>query len=616
MRKRSLFMARSRTVTAFGKDEKFVTLCVPAVKGNMAGKRKGGSTAALSRIFVARLIAGFRLYPACVIILKAAADGRFFRSDGIILSFMQGARLMFSPKSFRQALCILARLCLCLYLSVVVARYLNNRNYSDNIGRALVKIHAAARFGIDANQLTAMLLDGNRAKLQELLDRNAGIYALVITDCTEVDDACGGQKILFETSPSLLRNKEIRADDLINYPYVVLRRASSSILDILKHQAKGEGGKGTIIGRVYSISTIPTFAEDYRLWMKDPFRNDELWRRYLITMTTCLSGGLGFWILMELFLKIRRIERKNARQREQDLLRDADIFLRQFEAKERQLEEEELRSHSQFEAYIGRIRELERKLQNVDDYRRSAETIIRELEDEKTQQSVTFRAELERTNLQKQALQAEFEKYRKDPRKDRPGASTALEMAINPQFANSFEKRVFTAIASSPTCQKGDWNVVTNFDVAIGKSGSQFVDCMVISRDCLIVVEAKNYSGRIVAEGDPENTAWLCHSADGTTVEVKSAWGTNPYHQVREYTMSLMNLVKRGRWKLSLYGVIVFPEGTDIGAMAEKIGKFYRVTTFDRLVGLLGNLDAEARRANTFTKRPSPEQVENLIRGK
>lgn len=522
---------------------------------------------------------------------------------------------MFSPKPFRQGLYILARLCVCLYLSVVVAQYLNNRNYSDYMGRALVKIHAEARFGLDANQLAKLLLEGNHAKLQEMLDRNAAIYALAITDCTEMKEACDGQKILFATNPALIRSGEIRVEDLIRYPYVVLRRQSSSILDILEHQAKGGSGKGMIIGRVYSISTIPTFAEDYRLWMKDPFRNDDLWRRYLITITTCLSGGLGAWLLMELFLKIRRIERKNARQREHDLLRDADLFLRQFEAKERQLEEEEQRSRSQYEIYIGRIRELERKLQNVDDYRRSAETIIRELEEEKAQQSVTFREELERTNLQKQSLQAEFEKYRKDPRKDRPGASAALEMAINPQFANSFEKKVFTAIAKSPRCQNGDWNVVTSFDVAIGKGGSQFVDCMVISRDCLIVVEAKNYSGRIEAEGDLENTTWLCRS-DDTTVEVKSAWGTNPYHQVREYTMSLMNLVKRGRWKLSAYGVIVFPEGTDITGLEEKIGKFYRITSFDRLVGLLGNLDAEARRVNAFTKRPSPEQIENLIRGK
>lgn len=523
---------------------------------------------------------------------------------------------MFSPQSLRQGASILARLCICLYLSLLTAHYLNSRNYSDYIGRALVKIHAEARLGPDANQLAQLLLKGERDRLQELLDRNYRIYALVITDCTEVGEACSGQKILFSTNPALLRGGEFRADELTRYPYVVLRRSSSSVLDILEHQAGRGTGRGSIIGRAYSISTIPDFSEDYRLWMKSPFRNTDLWRRYLITMTTCLSGGLGFWMLMELFLKIRRIERRNARQREHDLSRDADIFLRQFEEKERQLEEEERRSRGQLEIYIGRVRELEQKLQNVDDYRHSAEALIRELEAEKAQQAEALMNELDRINLQKQDLQAEFEKYRNDPRKDRPGASTALEIAINPRFSNSFEKKVYSAVASSARCKKGDWNVVTNFDVAIGKRASQFVDCLVISRDCLVIVEAKNYSGSIAAEGDPENSAWICRGVDETAVAVKSSWGINPYQQIREYTMSLMNLVKRGRWKLSVYGVIVFPEGTDISGLEEKIGRFYRVATFDRLVGLVSNLEAEARRENSFTKRPSPEEIENMIRGK
>jgi hypothetical protein len=522
---------------------------------------------------------------------------------------------MITAHSYRQMLFILARLFLCLALSVTAARYLNSRNYSDSIGRALVKIHAEPRFSLDAGQLAKYLLEGD-PRLQELLDRNAAIYALVITDCKEVTGACSEQKILQATNPALIRNRVFRPADLVRYPYVVLRRPSSSILDILEHQEKGGGsGRGTVIGRVYSISTIPSFSEDYRSWMKDPFRSDGLWQRYLATMAACLAGGVGFWLLMELFLKIRRIERKNARQREQDLTRNADIFLRQYEEKQQQLEEQEQRSRAQYEAYIARIREMERKQRSIDDYRRYAETMIRELEEEKTRQSLVFKEELERVGKQRQALHDEVEKYRKDPRKGRPGASTDLEIAINPRFANSFEKKVFSAIAGSPRCRSGEWNAVTNFDVAIGKGGSQFVDCLVISRDCLVVVEAKNYSGKIVPEGDLENSTWLCQGEDGLTVAVKGAWGVNPYHQVREYTMSLMNLIKRGRWKLSAYGVIVFPEGTDISPLGDTIGRFYRITTADRLVGLIGNLDAAARRENAFTKRPTPDEIENLIRG-
>lgn len=523
---------------------------------------------------------------------------------------------MFLPKPYRQSLYILTRFCLCLYLSVVVANYLNHRNYADYIGRTLVKIHAEARFGLDANQLAKMLAEGNHTKLQELLDRNASIYALAITDCTGVEDSCRGQKILLATNPALLRNMVIRVEDLASYPFVVLRRPSS-VLDILEHQVKGGGGKGAIIGRVYSISTIPRFTEDYRRWLRNPFLNDELWRRYLITMTTCLAGGVGFWLFMELFLKIRRIERSSARQRELDLLRDADNSLRQLEQKRHQLEEQELRSLGQFEAYIARIRELEQKQQDVDEYRRSAETIIRELEAEKAQQSLKFREEIQKTNYEKSSLCDELERYRKASQKNKEEASRALESVITPQFGNIFERTVFECISKSAKSQSGDWIVQTHFDVAPGKGGSHFIDCMVISRDCLTVVEAKNYAGIVEAEGDVENTSWHCLVDQNRRAEIKSSWGENPYHQVREYTMNLMRLVqRRSNWTISVYGVVVFPEGADIARISERLGQYYRVTTLDHLVGVLENIQNEAHRKNPFSKRPSPRQVENLIHGR
>ena len=212
-------------------------------------------------------------------------------------------------------------------------------------------------------------------------------------------------------------------------------------------------------------------------------------------------AGLVTWLVLELFLKIRRIERRNARLREWELAREAESVLRQLEERERQLQEQETQSRTQFELHIARIRELERTLQNVDDYRRSAETMIMELEEENARQSERFTEEMTRTNRQKQILQAEFERYRTASGKDKAGASAALETAISPPFANTFEKKIFMSVSSSPKAQQGMWRVVGNFDVAAGKGGSRFVDCLVIGKDCLTVVEAKNYTGTIDAEG-------------------------------------------------------------------------------------------------------------------
>ena len=59
-----------------------------------------------------------------------------------------------------------------------------------------------------------------------------------------------------------------------------------------------------------------------------------------------------------------------------------------------------------------------------------------------------------------------------------------------------------------------------------------------------------------------------------------------------------------------------FPEIADISKLESKIGKFYRITTIDHLLAVLEQIEAEARRDNAFSKRPTPEQIENLIRGK
>ncbi len=110
-----------------------------------------------------------------------------------------------------------------------------------------------------------------------------------------------------------------------------------------------------------------------------------------------------------------------------------------------------------------------------------------------------------------------------------------------------------------------------------------------------------------------------CGSAKKTRpppLVVKSAWGQNPYHQVREYSMSLLHLVQVSQWHVPVFGVVVFPDNADISRIDERIGKYYRVTTVSRLVGLLDQTEAEARRENAYTKRPTPEQIRDVIRGK
>lgn len=508
------------------------------------------------------------------------------------------------------------RLIIIIYLAVLTGNYLNSRNFSDYLGKTMIKVHAEARMGFDANLLSRLILERNYPLLQEQLDRNSSIFALVITDCKSAQDICSGERILFQTNPALIPNKAVLPQDLANYPYIILRRQSSSILQLLQKKVPGGGRSGEIIGRVYSISTIPSFKEDYRQWLADPFGDKELWRRYLETMAACLAGGFAVWLMLELFLKIRRIEVRNARQREAVLMRDVDTYLSQLDEKSRQIEGQQQLSNSQFATYIGRIRELEQRLQDVGEHRQVAEQIIRDLEEDNLRRASELKEQLERTRAEKEQLRTEVERYKRSVGRDRVEASKALSSAIGTRTGAAFEQQVIDSIVGSDKGKSGEWRIVTNFDVSGGQRGSRFTDCIVISKECLMIVEAKGYYGTIEAEGSVENSTWICRGSNNRTVEIKGEGGDNPYHQVHDYVVNLMNLVKKRLPQLPVFGVIVFPEKSDIGGLNSKIGRYYRVTTTDKILSVLGQMEAEARRSHPFSKRPSTAEIEDVMRGK
>lgn len=522
---------------------------------------------------------------------------------------------MITMNDMRKPAFSILRLVILLYAAFLFAHYLNSKNYSDYINKTLIKIHAAANVGVDANELARLLETRDYIPLQKLLDRNYNIYALIITDCKTMQDRCDGQKILFATNPRLYGKQSFRLDHLIEFPYVLLRAPrNTSVIDLLAPQKRRTTQQAEIIGRVYSISTIPTFAEDYHMWGQSPFRDNELWRRYLVTLAISLLGGAGIWLIIELFLKIRRTDLLNAAKREAELMESADTYLRQLEENEERIKERERNFLQQFEAYVVRIRELEQRIQDVAHYREISGTIIAEMEEERNRQSAHFREELERTETEKLSLKNELERYRAATRKEKDEASRSLAQAIVPQFANSFEKQIFMSLTGSPAALKKEWLILPNLDVAGGKATSKVLDFAIVTRNCVMVIEAKNYWGHVTAEGDTANTRWHCADGSRAAVDVRSSWGVNPYQQVREYTMSLMNLLQRQpQWRLPVYGVVVFPATADLSAIDEQIGRFYRVTRSDHFIATLENIDAEARREHSFGKRPAPTEIVNVL---
>ncbi|SNB44824.1 nuclease-related domain-containing protein [Geobacter sp. DSM 9736] len=489
--------------------------------------------------------------------------------------------------------------------AVLLAKPLAKEYYDQNYNKALFKVHTAdLNFLSDQlrTRLSYYLLMNDIVALQNVLDSNFGMFGFVITDCTSTGRECPDQKILYSSSPNLEWRKFPTEKDLKKAQYILLEGATPV--------SATASSPVQIIARLYVLKNLPmNFDEDYGEWLRSPFKNIGPWKQYRKIMAFCLLGGILVWMIVELLLRVRRIQMHNARQREHELISNAETNLKLLEEKNAQLEEQDRFTTKQFELYLDRIKELEQRVKNDIEYQQLTASMVKELEEAKREQQEKLTAELDQTKLEMDLLRnkiAALETVSRTP-SSQP-ASTA--------HVNVLEQKLFEHVFRSPKHTRGDWRIINSFNVSAGKSHSQFTDCIVISKECLIVIEAKNYSGVIESDGDFANDKWHAVSG-GERREILSLWGDNPYHQVNEYCMSLMRIVqKRGSWNIPVYGVIVFPAGTDLSRIGGQIGRFYRIATLDRLVATLENIEAAARRNNAFSKRPSPRQIENLIRGR
>lgn len=508
---------------------------------------------------------------------------------------------------------ILLRFLAIVSLCILIAKPVSREYYDKYYSTALLKIHTTdLSFFSDQlrTQLSYYLLLNDLVSLQRVLDSNFGLFGFVITNCTSSSRECPGQKIIHSSNPNLGWLRFPTVQDLSRSHFIPLRGAAP----VSPNSPEVAARPGAIIGRLYMVTNIPlSFDEDYRLWRSSPFKDVGPWRYYLRAMEVCILGGILLWLIIELLLRMRRIQLRNVRQRELELMSNADNYLVLLEEKNAQLEEQEARTNRQFEMYLQRIRELEQAVTNSEHHRELTESVIREIETEKQTQLTRLTDELSQTRFEMEILRNKIAALDSVSRK---GAAPPAAGEGTPAFTNVFERRLFETLFRSPRYARGDWRIINSFNVAAGKSHSQFTDCIIISKDCLIVLEAKNYTGRIDAEGDFENDRW--YAVKGTEkLPVQSLWGDNPFHQVNEYCMSLLRLVqKRSSWNMPVYGVIVFPEGADLSMVGSQIGRFYRIVTIDRLIAVLDNIEGEARRHNAFTKRPTPHQIENIIRGR
>lgn len=514
-----------------------------------------------------------------------------------------------------------ARFILIFTFSMVIATIVNYGTYKDFQSKSLFKLHTTDLTAL-ANQMTIklnfFLSNGDKEGIQSVLDSSFGLFGFVVTDCIEANKLCPDQKILFTSDISLPWAYLPEKNDLSSASFAFLRR-----LPVLpsggENAVSDSVATGDVIGRLYVINNMPkSFTEAFLSGIKSPFTDVGARRFYLRTSLTFLAGALIIWTFVELYFVVRRKKLFILLQRELELKQSVNRQMKELTEKDVEIMRLHDQSGRQYEDYVSKIRSLNLVISNEEEYREFAEQIIADLERDKARESEKYTDQLSAVRMDMERLQQKVIQYEHGAKKTPEESYRSLEEAVRtPQFSNVFEQRVFEVLSSATKYKSGEWRVLSNFDVAPGRNYRQFTDFILFNKDALIILEAKYYVGLIDSPGDFKNDIWV--SSSGQKKKIDCLWGENPYHQLNEYSMSLMKIIKqKNSWYFQIFGVIIFPDEADISKIGEHLGKFYRITTVSNAVALFESIFAEAARfqAAKNPQRPTPVQVEEILRGR
>ena len=246
--------------------------------------------------------------------------------------------------------------------------------------------------------------------MQRTLDSNYGLFGLIVTDCKMAAKDCLSEQILYQSKSSLKWTKEISLATLSNHPYDLLQ--SPPPLQAERQYAKRDDSKpiptgkvnsGEIMGRVYYVRGVPpTFIEDYKNWIKNPFKRTGSRTLYTSTFALFFVSSLSAWIIIELVLSAKRNEQHLAQQQREQLQREIQQIKLQLEEKNQQtieLIDQRERGLAELESYRQGQEQNKRELENQIGYYES-ELALKEQQQRETAQTLEDDLQLLRQKLQ------------------------------------------------------------------------------------------------------------------------------------------------------------------------------------------------------------------------
>lgn len=254
----------------------------------------------------------------------------------------------------------------------------------------------------------------------------------------------------------------------------------------------------------------------------------------------------------------------------------------------------------------------------IDDLQTEAEQLATFLQLQFEQQQQKAQLKLQEAEKTIAELKAKESQDAKDIRLLEGRIATLRQEEELNNSSNEFERSIQKCLESNRRFQAKGWHVHSQFDASQERRLRQITDFIIIGQSCVFVIEAKFYLGRITAEGDARNTPWTCKTTSAT-LAVKCPGVENPYRQVVGYTNCMQGRVRPevARGKIGVYGIIVFPEGADVFCIQQNIGGFYRITTLERLVQVIQDLELAFADRNQHQLSPlTVEQIDDLIHGR
>ena len=169
-----------------------------------------------------------------------------------------------------------------------------------------------------------------------------------------------------------------------------------------------------------------------------------------------------------------------------------------------------------------------------------------------------------------------------------------LKEDLGPHPLNQFESKIYNLLQNRPISS----HVVCQFDTAT-RGTSKFTDFLVSLNHCVVLIEAKSYSG-LIKSSNPRNAAWYCQK-EREEILINACWGDNPYHQIKACgdAFRRQHRAFQGSQRMPTYGVVVFPGDAQISEeISDCIGGYYRVVTLFNLNRTLQELDNQAKDHN------------------